>query len=365
MSMKYKKDNTNKKEELDSIIKNLEEGIKELMNSEKYKEYLSIMGKFHSYSLNNTMLILMQRPDASFVAGYNAWKKFDRNVQNGQKAIKILAPMMLKRKELIAAKDINGNPLLDVNGKQLKEEVTIEYPAFKIANVFDVSQTEGKELPRIGPSELSGNVDKYKLLYDALIAVAPVPIETIRIESGAKGYYSPSEQKICINEGMSEAQTLKTMVHEISHSILHDPKQKNEDDTKSLATKRSTKEVEAESVAYAVCNHFGLDTKDYSFAYIASWSQDKELTELKQSLNTIRTTTDMLINKIEDRIADRHMDVSKDKIYSIISENLKEKLAEKPPLQSFSKQLSEAKMLLSNKKYIPKANTKRKDGLEV
>lgn len=300
----------NRKQALTDITDKLEKGIKDLMDSDRFKNYLSVMGKFHNYSVSNTILIAMQKPDSSLVAGYQAWKdKFGRQVKKGEKGIKIIAPAPFKRKQLVDVIDSSGHPMIGADGKTMKEEVEVTIPAFKVTTVFDVSSTEGKELPTIGVDELSGNVDKFKDICEALTHVSPVPIEMTDISSGAKGYFSPVEQKICIQDDMSEMQTLKTMIHEISHALLHDKDHERVEGLENTADKtRNSKEVEAEAVAYTVCKALGgdaIDTSEYSFGYIAGWSSDKDLKELKESLETIRVTADKIITGVEDYLHER------------------------------------------------------------
>ena len=287
-------------EKLKEITDRLEQGIAELFDSERYKEYLKVMSKFHNYSFRNTVLIAMQKPDASLVAGFSAWKNnFERNVMKGQKGIKIIAPSPYKIKQEMQKIDPHTQkPVIGKDGKPVTEEKEVTIPAYKVVSVFDVSQTEGKELPDIAVDELTGDVDRYKDFFAALEKTSPVPIAFENIEGGSHGYYHLEDKRIAINEGMSELQTLKTAIHEIAHAKLHDvdlnapPEQQNRVD-------RHTCEVEAESVAYTVCQHFGLDTSDYSFGYVAGWSSGKEMTELKASLETIQTTAKELITEIE------------------------------------------------------------------
>lgn len=286
-----------------AITDKLEAGIAALFQSETYKAYLSTMSKFHNYSLNNTLLIAMQRPDATLVAGYQAWQKqHQRHVRKGEKGIQIIAPSPYKaKKEREVLDPATGRPKLDAQGKPVKETVEVEYPAFRVATVFDVSQTEGKELPSLGVNELSGRVDGYSRLLTALKDICPVPIGFEQIESGAKGYYHTTEQRIALQEGMSEMQTVKTLIHEMAHQKLHS--HEKEKPREERLTARS-KEVEAESVAYTVCQHFGIDTSDYSFGYIAGWSSGKETAELKESLGKIRDAASELITGIEEKLAE-------------------------------------------------------------
>ncbi len=291
------------KERVAEITDKLENGIKDLMNGDNFKKYLATMSKFHNYSFNNTMLIAMQKPDASLVSGYNTWKnKFERSVNRGEKGIQIFAPSPYTiRKEQTKLDKDTQLPVLDKDGKPITEEVEVKIPAFKVVSVFDVSQTNGKELPTLGTDELTGNVKDFEKFFASLKEVSPVPIEFEKIESGAKGYFSRESQKIAINEGMSEVQTIKTAVHEIAHSKLHDRALKKSD-IEEKPKDRNTEEVEAESIAFTVCTHFGIDTSDYSFGYVASWGSGKEVPELKSSLETIRATSNELINSITDVI---------------------------------------------------------------
>lgn len=267
------------------------------------------MSKFHNYSFNNTMLIAMQKPDATLVAGFKAWQKnFDRHVKKGEKGIRILAPAPYKIKEEQEKLDpVTGEIMLDKNGMPVTEEVEIKIPAFRVVPVFDVSQTDGKELPDIGVNELSGSVEDYEDFMQALTEVSPVPITYEDIEGEAKGYFHTTDHRIAIQEGMSQSQTVKTAIHEVAHAKLHD-RERNQDIDAVLDKDRNTKEVEAESVAYTVCQHFGIDTSDYSFGYIAGWSSDRDMKELKSSLDTIRKTASELITGIEDRLAELQKD---------------------------------------------------------
>ena len=297
------------KQKVQEITEKLEQGIKELFESEKYKTYLNTMSKFHNYSFNNTMLIAMQKPDATLVAGFKAWQKnFDRHVKKGEKGIRILAPAPYKIKEEQEKLDpVTGEIMLDKNGMPITEEVEIKIPAFRVVPVFDVSQTDGKELPDIGVNELSGSVEDYEDFMQALTEVSPVPITYEDIDGDAKGYFHTTDHRIAIQEGMSQSQTVKTAIHEVAHAKLHDREQ-NQDIDAVLEKERNTKEVEAESVAYTVCQHFGIDTSDYSFGYIAGWSSDQDMKELKSSLDTIRKTASELITGIEDRLAELQKD---------------------------------------------------------
>lgn len=292
----------NSAERMKEITDRLQTGIQELFESERYKAYLTTMSKFHSYSFNNTLLIAMQ--GGQLVAGYNKWRDdFHRNVKKGEKAIKILAPAPFKAKKEVQKLDAQGRPVMEKDGKPVTEVQEIQVPAFKIVSVFDVSQTEGEPLPSIGVEELTGSVERYGEFFKALEQTSPVPIGFEDIPGGSHGYYHLTEKRIAIQEGMSELQTLKTAIHEIAHSKLHaiDPEapaieQADRPDSR-------TREVQAESVAYAVCQHYGLDTSDYSFGYVAGWSSGKDLKELKASLETIRATAHELITTIDGHLA--------------------------------------------------------------
>ena len=292
----------NSAERMKEITDRLQTGIQELFESERYKAYLTTMSKFHSYSFNNTLLIAMQ--GGQLVAGYNKWRDdFHRNVKKGEKAIKILAPAPFKAKKEVQKLDAQGRPVMEKDGKPVTEVQEIQVPAFKIVSVFDVSQTEGEPLPSIGVEELTGSVERYGEFFKALEQTSPVPIGFEDIPGGSHGYYHLTEKRIAIQEGMSELQTLKTAIHEIAHSKLHaiDPEapaieQADRPDSR-------TREVQAESVAYAVCQHYGLDTSEYSFGYVAGWSSGKDLKELKASLETIRATAHELITTIDGHLA--------------------------------------------------------------
>ena len=293
-------------EKLKEITDRLEQGIAELFDSERYREYLKVMSKFHNYSFNNTLLIAMQKPDASLVAGFSAWKNnFGRNVMKGQKGIKIIAPSPFKiRQEVEKIDPHTQKPIIGKDGKPVTEEKEVKIPAYKVVSVFDVSQTEGKELPDIAVDELTGDVDRYKDFFAALEKTSPVPIAFENIGGGSHGYYHLEDKRIAINEGMSELQTLKTAIHEIAHAKLHDIDLNAPKDEQPRVDRR-TREVEAESVAYTVCQHYGLDTSDYSFGYVAGWSSGRELSELKSSLETIRSAAAEIINSIDEHLAER------------------------------------------------------------
>ena len=293
----------NSADRMKEITDRLETGIQELFESERYKAYLTTMSKFHSYSFNNTLLIAMQ--GGQLVAGYNKWRDdFHRNVKKGEKAIKILAPAPFKAKKEVPKLDAQGKQVIGRDGKPVTEVQEVQVPAFKIVSVFDVSQTEGEPLPSIGVEELTGSVERYGEFFKALEHTSPVPIGFEDIPGGSHGYYHLTEQRIAIQEGMSELQTLKTAIHEIAHSKLHaiDPEATPAEQVTRPDSR--TREVQAESVAYAVCQHYGLDTSDYSFGYVAGWSSGKDLKELKASLETIRATAHELITTIDGHLAE-------------------------------------------------------------
>ncbi|HCH6634359.1 TPA: antirestriction protein ArdA [Clostridioides difficile] len=293
-------------EKLKEITDRLEQGITELFESERYREYLRVMSKFHNYSFNNTLLIAMQKPDASLVAGFSAWKNnFGRNVMKGQKGIKIIAPSPYKVKQEMKKIDPHTQqPIIGKDGKPVTEEKEITIPAYKVVSVFDVSQTEGKEFPDIAVDELMGDVERYRDFFAALEKTSPVPIGFEQIPGSSHGYYHLEDKRIAIQEGMSELQTLKTAIHEIAHAKLHDIDLNAPENEQQPRVDRHTREVEAESVAYTVCQHYGLNTSDYSFGYVAGWSSGRELSELKNSLETIRSAAAEIINSIDETLAE-------------------------------------------------------------
>ena len=293
-------------EKLKEITDRLEQGITELFDSERYKEYLQVMSKFHNYSFNNTLLIAMQKPDASYIAGFNAWKNnFGRNVMRGEKGIRILAPSPYKIRQEVEKKDPQtGKTVIGADGKPVMETREIQIPAYKVVAVFDVSQTEGRELPSLSANELTGDVEQYEDFFAALEKTSPVPMGFEKIEGTAHGYYHLEEKRIAIDEGMSELQNLKTAIHEIAHAKLHDIDLNAPQEGQPDRPDRRTREVQAESIAYTVCQHYGLDTSDYSFGYVAGWSSGRELAELKSSLETIRATAAEIINSIDGHFAE-------------------------------------------------------------
>lgn len=286
---------------LDTIMKSLEEGVEKVFTSEQYQMYLQTMATFHNYSFNNTLLIAMQRPDATLLAGYQTWqKKFHRHVKRGEKGIKLIAPVPVKEKRQVEKIDEETQEIvIGIDGQPETETVERILPRFRVTTVFDVSQTEGEPLPTLEVNELVGDVFIYEDFMKGLEEISPVPFQFQEIGSGAKGYYSNAEKLVAIQTGMSQAQTMKTAVHETAHAILHDRDVMEEN---GITKDRMTKEVESESVAYVVCNHFGLDTSDYSFNYVAGWSSDKEMPELRSSMDTIRLTSSQLIADITEKL---------------------------------------------------------------
>ena len=304
-------DKPTNRERLQQITAGIEQGIKELFESEKYMLYLSVMSRFHRYSVNNTMLIYMQKPDATLVAGYNKWKnQFERHVKRGEHGITIIAPTPFKKKIEEQKLDPDTKaPMLDAEGKVIMEEREVEIPMFRPVKVFDVSQTDGKPLPELA-SSLSGNVQNYEAFMEALRRSAPVPLSVEPMAANMDGYFSPDQQRIAIRAGMSEVQTVSAAVHEIAHSKLHNYAKAQEEAARAgdkeppKKKDRNTEEVEAESISYAVCQYYGIQTGENSFGYIANWSQGKELPELRASLETINKAAGELIADI-----DRHYKV--------------------------------------------------------
>lgn len=288
---------TDRTQKLKELTDRLEQGIQSVFESERYREYLSVMGRFHSYSMNNTILIMLQKPEASYVAGYKTWESLGRYVKKGEQGIQILVPCFYKKKEDMEVSDSDrkekGHSVSDADDKEkelVKEQQEILYTYFRPAAIFDISQTEGNPLPELAP-ELQGRVPEYKILLEALKEAAPVPIRFEAWDARKKGHYDLMKKEIVIKEGMSEQQTIKTAIHETAHSILHtEPRQMKD---------AASMEIEAESVAYVVCQHYGLDTSEYSFGYLAGWSSNKELPELKSSLQNIQQTSHDLIERLD------------------------------------------------------------------
>ena len=339
------------KEKVKEITDKLEQGIKDLFDSDRYKEYLSAMSKFHNYSFRNTILILMQKPDASYIAGFNAWKdKFKRDVRKGEKGIKILAPAPYKREVEETVFDKSGNPVLNADGSKKTATKTVTVPAFKVTTVFDLSQTDGKELPTL-TKQLTGNIEEYENFFKALKKISPVPIELENIDGGANGYYHLTEKRIAVRNDLSEMQTIKTAIHEIAHAKLHALPETGEKDNSDIPDNR-TREVQAESVAYTVCQHFGIDTSDYSFGYVAGWSSGKETAELKESLEIIRNTADGMITNITEKITE----------LEILQDIPKEQT---PQAKNADKKPSIKKQLAKDKENTPKKSKQTKEDISL
>ena len=285
-------------DELQQITDKLEKGVVEVFQSDKYKQFLNTMAKFPRYSVNNSLLIMMQRPDAQLCQSFTGWKQMGRYVKKGEKGISILAPAPYKIEKEQTKLDDKGKPVFDADGEPVKEKVEVTIRAFKVVKTFDLAQTDGKELPTIGPSELVGSIEGYPKILQALQDISPVPVSFEMIGGEAKGFYHLEDKKIVVQDGMSEVQTIKTLLHEMAHQKLHDKDAVPE--AKDIT--RSGKEVEAESVAYVVCQHYGINTSDYSFSYVAGWSEGKETPELKASLDKIRQTASDFIYQIDQRM---------------------------------------------------------------
>ena len=315
-------------DELHQITDKLEKGVKDVFQSDKYKQFLNVMAKFPRYSVNNTMLIMMQRPDAQLCQSFTGWKQMGRYVKKGEKGISILAPAPYKIEREQTKLDEKGRPVFDADGEPVKEKVEVTIRAFKVVKTFDLSQTDGKELPTIGPSELVGNIEGYPKLLQALQEISPVPVSFELIDGDAKGFYHLEDKKIVVQDGMSEVQTIKTLLHEMAHQKLHD--KDNVPEAKDIS--RNGKEVEAESVAYVVCQHYGINTSDYSFSYVAGWSEGKETPELKASLDKIRQTASEFIYQIDQKMevlmADKEQVQESAKAPSPFAQELMDKITE-------------------------------------
>lgn len=315
-------------DELHQITDKLEKGVKDVFQSDKYKQFLNVMAQFPRYSVNNTMLIMMQRPDAQLCQSFTGWKQMGRYVKKGEKGISILAPAPYKIEREQTKLDEKGRPVFDADGEPVKEKVEVTIRAFKVVKTFDLSQTDGKELPTIGPSELVGNIEGYPKLLQALQEISPVPVSFELIDGDAKGFYHLEDKKIVVQDGMSEVQTIKTLLHEMAHQKLHD--KDNVPEAKDIS--RNGKEVEAESVAYVVCQHYGINTSDYSFSYVAGWSEGKETPELKASLDKIRQTASEFIYQIDQKMevlmADKAQVQESAKTSSPFAQELMDKITE-------------------------------------
>ncbi|SFL28591.1 protein of unknown function [Lachnospiraceae bacterium KH1T2] len=294
-----KKAAEDRKKEMKDITDKLEKGVAEIFQSDSYKKFLDTMAKFPRYSLNNNILIMMQKPDATLCQSYTGWKQMGRYVKKGEKGIRILAPTPYKLEREQEKTDEKGRIVFDKDGEPVKEKVEVNITAFKPVSTFDLSQTEGEPLPSVGVGELTGSVEGYARLFDAIMEASPVPIRFEDINGSTKGYFHTEENRIAIQQGMSEVQNVKTAIHEVAHAKLHNMTAQKE--REGGAQSRSSKEVEAESVAYTVCQHYGIDTSEYSFAYVAGWSKGKEMPELKESLNTIREASSELITAIDEK----------------------------------------------------------------
>ena len=295
--------------DMDSIVASLEKGVEDFFTSEKYGEYLKTMTKFHRYSFNNTLLIAMQRPEATLVTGYRNWQSMGRQVRKGEKGITILAPTPKKEKKMQALYDQNKNPVLDELGNQKYEEVEVVVPRFKATTVFDIGQTDGKPVQTITPEELTAAVEDFELFMQAIEEISPVPIRFDEIEGSAKGYYDNANKEIVIRKGMSDSQIIKTAIHECGHAMLHDRELMKEN---GIQKDRETKEVEAESVAYCVCSAFQIETSDYSFPYIAGWSSGRDMKELRASMDTIRQTSGDMIDNLKENLQEKICEKKKD-----------------------------------------------------
>ena len=326
---------SNKNDKLNETIEKLEQGILNIFNSQDYKNHLKVMSKFHNYSFNNQILIYLQNPNATFLKGYKGWQnEFDRQVKKGEKGITILAPIPIKKEIEIEKKDEKGNIV--------KEKENVEILLFKPVTVFDISQTQGREIENLHlVEELKFDVSNFNSFFNILKSVSPVKIDFENIENGVKEYYHISENRIAINNGMSKAQTIKTAIHEIVHSILH-----NKELTEETNLSKNTKEIEAESVSYIVCNHFNIDTSDYSFGYIASWSENKELQELKNSLEIIKNTSSELIENIENALTE-----------TLKLQNVKENIIYKEPINNI---LNKEKIIITPLSLKEKIKEKQK-----
>ncbi len=342
----------NSKGRMAEITDRLEQGIQDLFQSEKYKNHLNVMSKFHHYSARNIELIFMQMPGASIIAGYNTWKQQGRQVMAGQKGLKIIAPSPYKIKRNVTQMDEKTQrPVIGKDGKPVTKEVEVTVPAYKVVTVFDVSQTEGRELPKLA-TELTGNVEDYHNLFKAVEQISPFPVSFEKTE-GAHGYCHYGEKRIVLNTGMSETQNIKTFIHEIAHAKLHDKNLESAHGEQRKIPDQHTREVEAESVAYSVCQYLGLDTSEYSFGYIAAWSSGKEISELKESLEVIRNTSAELIEGINANYAE----IMKDQLQQRTSGNYHKQSAEQP-----GKSVSIKDRLAANKEFIKRQESRKSLG---
>ena len=326
----------NRKKEMDEIMEKLSDGVTACANSEEFKRLLDTMARFPRYSLNNNLLIMMQRPDATLCQSFTGWREMNRFVKKGEKGIRILAPAPYKKNVEKGILDASGKPVMDGDGNPVKESVEVKMTAFKPVTTFDISQTEGEPLPIVGVDELVGNIEGYFTLFEAIKACTPVPVEFEDITTGAKGYYSKAENRIAINDEMSEVQNVKTLLHESAHQKLHSVEALQMREGKPS---RADKEVEAESVAYVICQHFGINTSDYSFAYVAGWAEGKDISQLKESLDTIRRAAGEMITAIDEKVLE--MVGEKDSILGKLAKS-KEEVASQPITIGNSKNLDQA-----------------------
>ncbi len=306
-----------RKAEMEQMTAKLEQGVKDIFSSDNFKKYLDFCAKLPRYSINNQILIMMQKPEATMCQSYSGWKEMNRFVRKGEKGIRIFAPAPYKMQKEQEKTDTSGRVILDKDGEPVKEKVEITVNAFKPVSTFDVSQTEGDPVPTVGVNELTAAVEGYESLLKALKEVIPVPVSFEQIESGAKGYYHLEDKRIVVQEGMSESQTVKTLVHEASHQALHS---KEARETAGEKKTQNQQETEAESIAYVVCQHYGIDTSEYSFPYVATWSADKDVPELKASLETIRRTASHMITKIDEKMQELNKDNEIDNVIKSLME---------------------------------------------
>lgn len=326
----------NRKKEMDEIMAKLSDGVTACANSDEFRRLLDTMARFPRYSLNNNLLIMMQKPDATLCQSFTGWREMNRFVKKGEKGIRILAPAPYKKNVEKDVVDAAGRPVMDGDGNPVKESTEVKMMAFKPVSTFDISQTDGEPLPTVGVDELVGNIEGYPTLFEAIKAVTPVPVEFEDITTGAKGYYNKTENRIAINDGMSEVQNVKTLLHEAAHQKLHSVEALQMREGKPS---RADKEVEAESVAYVVCQHFGINTSDYSFAYVAGWAEGKDMSQLKESLDTIRKAAGEMITAIDEKVLE--IVGEKDSVLGKL-EKSKEAVATQPISITSSKNLDQA-----------------------
>lgn len=368
-----KKAAEDRRAEMDAMTAKLEKGVMDVFQGDNFKQYLEFCSKLPKYSINNQILIMLQKPEATMCQSFTGWKEMGRFVKKGEKGIRIMAPSPYKIEREREKLDAGGKPILDHDGEPVKERIEVTVNAFKPVSTFDISQTDGKEVPQFGPTELLGSVKGYEDLFEAIKSIVPVPVGFEAIESGAKGYFHTEENRIAINEGMSEVQNIKTLIHEAAHQKLH-----NADVTKESGKKKSRaqKECEAEGCAFVVASHFGIDTSEYSFSYVAGWAGDKELPELKASLETIRSAASEMITGIEEKL--QELVASREQVIGHIEikpSERKEPAEEKPIKLSVAKQEEQSDKKESVKSQLQKKKdeasrkpkkpvTKKKDNLQ-